>query len=140
MRNQKLNRLLIPAVILIWIGVGWRFLDKSPDHSPSSSPATQQAGFTGFSPDTFSLLLSYPDPFSAKRVPPQTRKPVARGPKVITKVEPPAPKPPLDMHYIGYVQGTDTTQATALVRWKGQVKTISVGLQEGPWEIRNIRP
>ncbi|MEL6676871.1 MAG: hypothetical protein AAFR61_31975, partial [Bacteroidota bacterium] len=114
MRNPKLNRFLVPLVVLIWMGVIWRFFfaeEKSPER-----PEMAMSVGTSFAtpvPDTFSLLLSYPDPFSAKRVPPPTRKPIARGPKVITKAEPPAPKPPLDMHYIGYVQGTDTTQATA---------------------------
>ena len=100
MKNKKSIYLLLPLTLLIWGIIGYRIY-QSIKPEDSYAQATSFPTFTALTndqtPDTFTLINNYRDPFLSAAPPPVT-KPVAQvhrpasKPQIIKKVE--KPKPP----------------------------------------------
>lgn len=92
MKSKTTLWILIPAVLGIWGAIGWQVYAamKGDDDNVGAvhgSPFTVPGSPTAI-PDTFSLLLDYPDPFAAQNAKPkvnvkaqsQTTQPKATAP------------------------------------------------------------
>lgn len=107
--------MLLPAVLLIWGLLGWKIYAAMKDDAPTplvaDAPAVSVTQRT--IPDTYQLLLDYPDPFlTTKKTPvrnvasPQPRS----TPVPPANNTPPIPSPTWpELHYAGLVQSHGKT-------------------------------
>ncbi len=108
MKNKKTAWILLPAVLSIWGFLGWKFYMAMNDSAPLKVsdntlvvPEEDQVV-----PDTYQLLLDYPDPFLAtsKPTPKKSSSINSQTPKqVIPKTEPVAAVWP-EIRYAGLVK------------------------------------
>ncbi|MEZ4850681.1 MAG: hypothetical protein R3B93_19105 [Bacteroidia bacterium] len=143
MKNTNLNKILLPIVFLIWIGVLYRIFWYEPKAETVSIPLASKVSLNISSPieaDTLSLSLDYDDPFNLserKRKKPASHSPakqsqakkVAILPKKTAKQEPVLPKP-IDWSqfaYKGFSQVSDQAEKTALLTIFGSTRYLGEG-------------
>lgn len=132
MKSKHSNKVLIPLVILIWIGVGASFLGWGEKTVlQSEAEATFQTEFvdTEKKPEILSLNLNYRDPFLDKlppvKVPAKTRR-QNRVPRLV-KVEKPKPLRIPHLAYQGLVQGESDEDRTAILMINKKTYTVRPG-------------
>ena len=114
MKNKKTAWMLLPAVLLIWGLLGWKIYaamkdDPSPPFVATSPDPSAPKHVTV--PDSYQLLLDYPDPFlTAKKTPvrnvsPSSPKPGNTSTPKVTAPIAPAVWP--ELRYAGLVQSKD---------------------------------
>ena len=141
MKNKKLNTLLGPFVILIWIGVLTRFMGGCEDNiklrqtSASTFAERQEAVW-----DSFSLHLAYRDPFLNRLpLPEKAAKKVAV--KSVGKLTKKPPKKKINIPRLSYQGGVvagDSTAMTGILLIGGQVRTVRPGEQIGNIKIETL--
>jgi hypothetical protein len=136
MRNRKHHRWLLPLVLLIWIGVGFRFW--SEEEPPLPQPVdtnrvaeTKPLPFTEIAP--FVLSLPYRDPFLST-----IQNPLKPRPSGSKKQQAGASAPPA-LKYLGSVHSVK--QAVGLLRWEnGEVSSVQAGQQLSALTILKVEP
>lgn len=110
MKTKKTAWILLPAVLSIWGFLGWKLYAAMKDDAPltadsntfSIAPEENQVV-----PDTYQLLLDYPDPFlaAAKPAPKKSSATNSKNPKqVLQNPEPVAAIPWPKIQYSGLVK------------------------------------
>lgn len=147
MKGRKLNALLIPVVILIWIGVLYRILGPKDGSETIALPETELPEFVDEAKgvgDTLSLTLGYADPFEVgKKV---ASRSAVQTPKIATperlRPKPKKVKPkPIDwsqFRYKGIAQGEGDSQQTVLVQIQKRIHYLSEGDSVGKFHLRRI--
>lgn len=143
---QKWNKVLLPAVLAIWLIVGWRFLNGGQEHTPlaNQTSAWSLPTETILEPAVDSLSLDYRDPFLQGNPPRKGRLVAPRRPvqkvrfqpvEMPATVEPPRPLPAF--RYQGAV-GTDAF--TGVLWWEGGSQLVQVGSVIAEAQITAIEP
>lgn len=141
MKSRRLTYLLFPLVAAIWGYAIYKYFFEpyGSQHSPQATtrPTPIPEAATLATPDTFSLLENYPDPFLlGKPEPPRVQPP--SPPQHEPKPQAPGPKPqaqqppPLDWtayKYNGLIQRTGTTHLVGILRIQGKAHYVHVGDQ-----------
>ena len=127
--SPKLNKVLLPAVIIIWLLIVLRFLGVFEGEQEVLEGKTSTALIENIETDTFSLLLNYPDPFlgdlpevEAQKAP---RRRISSGPKLI----PVQKKTPLKLPKLAF-QGLvqrDSMAATAILKIDNKLISVREG-------------
>ena len=124
MNKQKLNKILIPALILIWAFVGYRFIsnkDSTPspiDNHKNSKLATNVSTVIR---DTIQINKLNRDPFLGTYLAKKSKsikKTVKRKPKAIKITSWP------QVEYFGYVKNHNNKSPLVLLKVNGRVKRI----------------
>ena len=142
MKNKKLNTLLGPFVILVWIGVLFRFVGGCEEGLGKSdladASAIAKAHITAW--DSFSLELDYRDPFlNQLPIPPKKIHKTAKRSvgKLIQK--PPQKKIIIPkLSYQGGVASGDSLAMTGILLVGGQVRAVRAGEQIGNIRIESL--
>jgi hypothetical protein len=74
MKSKTTLWILIPAVLGIWGAIGWQVYAAMKGDDDNAAPivfSTESGENKQIVPDTFSLLLDYPDPFAAQNARPK---------------------------------------------------------------------
>lgn len=74
MKSKTTLWILIPAVLGIWGAIGWQVYVAMKGDDDNAAPkviSSETAVNNQIVPDTFSLLLDYPDPFTAQSAKPK---------------------------------------------------------------------
>ena len=141
MKNKKLNTLLGPFVILIWIGVLMRFMGGCEDHSkPVQMGSSELVENTEPAWDSFSLHLSYRDPF-LNQLPGREKTVQKVAVKSVGKLTKKPPKKKINipkLRYQGGVIASDSTAMTGILLIGGQVRTVRPGEQIGHIKIETL--
>ncbi|MFK7921392.1 MAG: hypothetical protein AB8H47_05520 [Bacteroidia bacterium] len=138
MRNRKLNRGLIPIVILVWGLIGYRFWYEKEAPGPSNFTIDSQflkAELTKNEADTFALSLPYRDPFlgdikeQAKRSPKEQKAKLSSIEKVA-----------VDLPHILYQGSIKAKERLGLVRWNGESHTVHANESLYDAKVKFISP
>ncbi|MEM7373246.1 MAG: hypothetical protein AAF587_31770 [Bacteroidota bacterium] len=131
MKQSKWNKILVPSVLAIWVGVLLRFGGSCSSQEVSTPQAQQlvQLNVGNSSQAQFELLLDYSDPFlnrparKAKSSPPRTSG--SKG-KLIPI---PPPKPSLKLPVFAYQGGVQSPSGgfTGLLMADGKIMNIQQG-------------
>ena len=149
MKRLPLNKILVPIVLGIWAWVIWTYFAQDLSFSnrlPPDSPVAYHISTSTAVKDTFSLSLSYPDPFlktSTSRKEPSTTPalPRAKNQIQVGQVQRIIDKTPPKIVYKGSIrraQGDSIT--TGIVEWQGRVLTASINQNLGDIKILNFSP
>lgn len=131
MKQNKWNKILIPAVVLIWIGVLLRFLGPiSTGNEGAGVAPSAQIDITDSGQNPFELSLAYEDPFShsSSQPKPKNNQSVrSRRSSKLVSLERPKPKwnPPA-LSYQGGVQ-KEAGSLTGLLSVDGKLIPVQHG-------------
>ena len=127
--SPKLNKVLLPAVIIIWLLIVLRFLGVFEGEEKVQENIAATHLIENIKRDTFSLLLNYPDPFLGDlpemETPKAPRRRVSSGPKLI----PVQKKTPLKLPKLAF-QGLvqrDSMAATAILKIDNKLISVREG-------------
>ena len=127
--SPKLNKVLLPAVIIIWLLIVLRFLGVFEGEEKVQENIAATHLIENIQQDTFSLLLNYPDPFLGDLPEVETQKAprrrVSSGPKLI----PVQKKTPLKLPKLAF-QGLvqrDSMAATAILKIDNKLISVREG-------------
>lgn len=139
---------MIPIVLLIWAGVGWRYVGWTPDDSVQLTNASPVWSLDSVNqPDTFTLLGGYKDPFLGTLTNQRDQQTTAVSTNLRPRGVPnglkrlptsPAARTWPMLHFMGRVQGPDSSQATALMQVDDQIHTVRSGDSLAGFMIRHI--
>lgn len=93
MKSKTTLWILIPAVLGIWGAIGWQVYAAMKGDEDNAAPkviSTETGENKTIVPDTFSLLLDYPDPFAAQNTKPKVN---VKQPSQTTQPKTTAPVP-----------------------------------------------
>lgn len=138
MRNRKLNRGLIPIVILVWGLIGYRFWSEKEVPKPSSVIANNQIlkeDMGQSEADIFELSLPYRDPFLGEVKEQAKRSPKERRAK-LSSIE----KVAVDLPHILYQGSIKAKARLGLVSWNGKDHTVQVNESLYQAKIKYIGP
>jgi hypothetical protein len=129
LKNKKLLILSI-LVIGIWGVIGYRIYDQVQEDTPATVRPSRTPMQTVAKTNTYTLSLSYPDPFLRQQV-----KPVAAAKKSVTpKVQRPvvaaAPSVIINwslLQYMGMISNATRKKKTAIVRYNGNDYIVGEG-------------
>ena len=153
MRNRKLNNILLPLVVLIWIGVLIRIFVpfESKEATPIQYPDNQTVIQTSqIEPDTFRLSLHYSDPFGLSGS--SRRKKKVENPLQQAKTAPSSrPKsttskitsPGIDwtqFRYQGLSSSATHRTRIALIRYGSRIHYVETGDSLAGMEVYRIFP
>lgn len=143
MKNKKTSWILLPAVLLIWGIIGWKIYAATRDN-PSADvlprSTAEVAPEKSDVPDTYRLLLDYPDPFLA------TSKPVATKP---SGTNPHIPKPKIstepvaaavwpEIRYAGLVKSPKDGKVVGFLTIDGTSHFVKSGDAIGSVSVKTI--
>ena len=140
MNKKKLNIILIPSVIIIWIAALYRIfsLTGSVSSLPDSSLLLSESKENNISTyDTVDLLLDYRDPFEAieyffKEIIEFEPSPVIEELIIPQEVIPPS------IRYIGLIEKNNKTHGVALAFIDDRSHLLSVGDTLMGFEVKKI--
>lgn len=138
MRNRKLNRGLLPLVVLVWGLIGYRFwYEKEPtnEERSSSSIPTGMSEVEGLAQDTFSLSLPFRDPFLGAR---QDRD--KRSPKELKNKSPREAISSPQLPHISYQGRVKAKEALGLLLWEGKSHTVLINESLHNAKVQHIDP
>lgn len=124
MKNKKTSWILLPAVLAIWGFLGWKLYAAMKDEAPQANYISPHiaAPDDQLVPDTYQLLLDYPDPFLTipKPSPKQSSNVNSQTPKqVIPKTETIASLPWPEIRYAGLVKSPKDGKAVGFLTING---------------------
>lgn len=93
MKSKTTLWILIPAVLSIWGAIGWQVYAAMKGDEDNAAPkvfSTETGENKQIVPDTFSLLLDYPDPFAVQSAKPKVN---VKSQSQITQPKTAAPVP-----------------------------------------------
>lgn len=132
MKSKHSNKVLIPLVILIWIGVGASFLgwgENSSTQTETFASSQRELLVEDQEPEHLSLSLNYRDPFLDKlpalekaRSPRRQKK----SPKLVKVVKAEPLRIP-QLAYQGLVQGENEADRTAILQINKKTYTVRPG-------------
>lgn len=142
MKQNKWNKILIPAVLLIWGGVILQFFGNGGDplEKPAEVNPIQSFSVMAQERAAFELSLDYRDPFLnklPKRTSTRKSQSSASRPRLVAI---PPPKPPLvlpEFHFQGGVQSSDGS-LTGLLSVDGKIIPIHQGEQVADFTIEKM--
>lgn len=145
--KKPMTYLLGIAVLSIWGLIGYRLFAGSAEELPlpgaGKDLSAKTVALPQVMPDTFNLLLNYPDPFTGEK--PKSRDTAVRPPvREARTTGPSAPmavvKDPLDqVKYLGYVANGNGKERVAIVRYHGQEKMLKEGDTLGKIKVLEIK-
>ncbi|MEL6625884.1 MAG: hypothetical protein AAFO96_11845 [Bacteroidota bacterium] len=149
MKRLPLNKILIPIVLGIWGWVIWTYFapDLSfSDQISSDPPVSYHISSSPTAKDTFSLALSYPDPFlktstTGRHSPSTATAPRNLNQVQIGQIERTTDKTPPNIVYKGSIhriQGDSIS--TGIVEWRGQILTATINQNLGDIKILSFSP
>ncbi|MEL7532732.1 MAG: hypothetical protein AAFN10_15540 [Bacteroidota bacterium] len=119
MRNRKLNRGLVPLVVLVWALLGYRFWYEAGPQTEDE--ITEQKALAPeeirMKRDTFSLSLPFRDPFLDKSMVANERSPKEQKITKRAQAIPPIPN-------ITYKGSLQAAQRLGLIVWNGKSHTV----------------
>ncbi|MEL7535193.1 MAG: hypothetical protein AAFN10_28095 [Bacteroidota bacterium] len=134
MLSPKWNKILLPLVLLVWVGVALRFMDgcgDSPANTTSSRPSIALIPLDSMEQQAlYKLQLNYRDPFLDKApiIRPSNSLPKRSTSKLAVVENPNKKKLPLPaVVYKGGVQGVDGAEMTGILFLKNKPFTIRAG-------------
>lgn len=119
MRNRKLNRGLLPLVVLVWGLIGYRFWyeDSPNENEPQAQTEVLAQDKLSAERDTFSLSLPFRDPFLGKSESKDNRSAKRHKIKVPTQASTPLP-------HITYQGSLQAEKRLGLLIWEGKSHTV----------------
>ena len=127
--SPKLNKVLLPAVIIIWLLIALRVLGVFEGEAKAIENSRSTNLIGNIQQDTFSLLLNYPDPFLGDlpemEAPKAPRRRISSGPKLI-QVQKKTPLKLPKLAFQGLVQ-RDSMAATAILKIDNKLISVREG-------------
>lgn len=117
MNKKKMNIILIPSVILIWILVLYRIFSLTGSVSNQPDQGALLSGTIDrniFLYDTMDLLLNYRDPFGSVDYLFKEKIDFKPAPVIVKEEIKPREVPPPSVKYIGLVENSNRTSGIAL--------------------------
>lgn len=133
MRKRPINKILLPLVLIIWVGVILRFWDgcQMGDDLSTNTNNTQSLSLPDLQKDSdYSLVLNYRDPYLDSEFELKRKRPPVSTPSTpqLTRVE--IKKPPISLPtvvYQGGVQNNDVVNMTGLISLEGKLYQVQAG-------------
>lgn len=144
MKNKKAVYFLLPVVLFIWSAIFYRIYTGTGSETEAGYRNTSMAGDHYELPEKkeYSLLLDYPDPFSAGyAVPKTTVKPKAgkeQRKKIPDVKKEQAPKAGYDwrgVSFLGTIENSDKKKSLALLKVDGTSYMLSEGVLQDGMEV-----
>lgn len=145
MKHPKINYVLVPLVVLIWVLLLWQFMGFSEKESPNGMIVSEGVGVGAWERDSFTIRNNYPDPFlgqrheeallsyATTRAQPRSRGNALTVGSIIKK---PSEIIFPDFHYQGGVQRDSTSDImTGVLRMDNRVFSVQTGEKIGELEI-----
>lgn len=131
LKNKKALYVLIPLVLIIWGLITYRIYESLKDDTPDyvMEPGSAEAVVEMLTPDTFSILADYRDPFlgRARAARPKANPGKARKtPKPVVKKPEPVLRWPA-ITYGGMIRNQKTGKLIAMVKINGEDNLMAVG-------------
>ena len=144
MKNDKLIYILLPAVAIIWLIIGYRFYQAIEQKRDTPTQSTIPiASIEETTLAAYELQLDYPDPFLKKekravRTPSIQQR--TRSPQVTVTTFPAASTniPWERLTYHGMIENNQTTDRVAIVSLEGIRKLVKEGNQIGTFTLEQI--
>lgn len=142
MKSKTTLWILIPAVLGIWGAIGWQVYAAMKGDEDNAAPkviSTETGENKQIVPDTFSLLLDYPDPFAAQNTKPKANvKPQSQitQPKITTPVPEQTQWP--NIVYSGLVKQPSSGKMLGFMSVNGVSYFVKEGDEVGGVRVINI--
>lgn len=144
MKSKTTLWILIPAVLGIWGAIGWQVyaaMKGDGDNSAHKLITTETNVNKPIVPDTFSLLLDYPDPFAAQNAKPKVN---VKAQSQITQPKTTAPVPEQtqwpNIVYSGLVKQPSSGKMLGFLSVNGVSYFVKEGDEVGGVRVLTINP
>ncbi|MCK6640926.1 MAG: hypothetical protein L6Q81_12665 [Bacteroidia bacterium] len=142
MKGKTTLWILIPAVLGIWGAIGWQVYAAMKGDEDNAAPkviSTETGENKTIVPDTFSLLLDYPDPFAAQNTKPKVN---VKSQAQITQPKTTAPVPEQtqwpNIVYSGLVKQPSSGKMLGFLSVNGVSYFVKEGDEVGGVRVDNI--
>ncbi|MBT1710553.1 hypothetical protein KK062_20075 [Fulvivirgaceae bacterium PWU5] len=140
LKNKKLLILSV-LVVGIWGIIGYRIYDQMQDDAPVAVRPSRTPVQTVAETNTYTLSLSYPDPFLRQQVKPVVAVKKSVAPKVQRPVVATAPSVMINwslLQYRGMISNATRKKKTAIVQYSGKDYIVGEGEEIDGFKVLEV--